>query len=93
MSKSLAVLFAAGFACAGAFTPAQAQQRHGGSHGGHAYHGGGRGHYAGGYHRHYGYGRSYGGGYYGRPYYGGGYSAGPPCIPVLGIVSGNFCNY
>ena len=48
-------------------------------HGG-GYHGGRHGHYAGGYHRHYGY---YHGGY---GYYG------PPCVPILGLVSGNFCN-
>ena len=41
----------------------------------------------------------YGPGYYGRPYYGYyrgpyyGYYAGPPCIPALGVVTGNFCNY
>ena len=47
-----------------------------------------RGHY----HRY-----GYGGGYYGGGYYGGGYYDAPvyaaPCVPVLGFVSGDFCNY
>jgi hypothetical protein len=56
----------------------------GGWHGGH----GGGGHWHGGGY----YGGGGGGGYYGGGYYGGGYY-GSPCLPVLGIVSGNFCGY
>jgi hypothetical protein len=87
MSKPFsALLLVAGIACAaGAATPATAYPYH---HGWHRHYGGWHGYY-----RHYGY-----RGYYGRPYYGYGgpyygYYAGPPCIPVLGVVTGNFCNY
>lgn len=99
LSKRVAVaLLTGGLACAGpALTPAVAAIHHGGGGHGGGFHGGGmhrgggwHGHYAGGYRRHYG----YGGGYYGGGYYGGGYGYyGPPCVPVLGIVTGNFCGY
>lgn len=86
-------LLIGGLAFAGpAVTPVSAAVHHGGGghHGGGMHNGGGwRGHYAGGYyHRHYGYG--YGGGYYGGYGY---YGPGPGCVPVLGLVTGNFCGY
>jgi hypothetical protein len=99
LSQRVAVALLTGaLTCAGpALTPAAAAMHHGGGGHGGGFHGGGfhgggmhrgggwGGHYAGGYHRHYG----YGGGYYG----GYGYYGGPGCLPVLGIVTGNFCNY
>ncbi len=69
--------------CGPALTPASAFIRHGGGHGGRGG-GGWHGHYAGRYH-HYG----YHGGYYG----GYGYYGYPGCIPVLGLVSGDYCGY
>jgi hypothetical protein len=97
MVASLTSRIAVGvFACGLAFgslaiAPASADYRHGG-HGGHGgYHGGGHGHYAGGYH-HYGYG--YRSPVYGGPVYGGPVYYGPSgCIPVIGLLSGNYCNY
>ena len=81
VTKRIAVAFLSAAVVLGGMsvTPALAGYHHGGG-----YHGGGHrgygGHYARGYRRHYGY---YHGGY---GYYG------PPCVPIIGLVSGNFCN-
>jgi len=74
-----------------ALTPALAQVHHGSGH--YAHHGAPHHHYYGGGHRRYYGGNYYGGGYYGGGYYDGGGYYGPPCVPVLGLLSGNFCNY
>jgi hypothetical protein len=67
---------------------------HGGGGGMHAGGGGWHGGHGGGGHWHGGGYYGGGGGYYGGGggYYGGGYY-GAPCLPVLGIVSGNYCGY
>ena len=85
-SRAAVAVLTCGLAlCGPALAPASAEIRHGGGYGGHRG-GGWHGHYAGRY-RHYGYHGGYYGGYYGGyGYYGG-------CIPVLGLVSGNFCGY
>ena len=89
--RIVAALFVLGLAA-----PAWADTHHNGNHNGPGVHrnGNARGHYAGSGYRHgyYGGGPYYGGPYYGGPYYGGGGYA-PGCLPVLGLVSGNFCGY
>ncbi len=85
LTKRIAVALVSGGVALGAMAvePASAQYHHG-YHGGY-HHGGYYGHRH--YYRGYGYGYGYGPGYYGGPYYG------TPCVPVLGILSGNFCGY
>jgi len=102
LSSRIAVaVFTCGLAFGGAaITPASAVVLHGGGHGGAhmgGFHGGGMRH-GGGWHGHYarGYGGNYGyaygsGGYYGDGGYG--YYGGRPCLPVLGLVTGNYCNF
>jgi hypothetical protein len=100
--KHIAVAVLAGGMALGGVADASAAPRHGGGggHGGGGFHGGGGGFHGGGggFHRGGGYARGYGhryyggGGYYGGPYYGGPYYGGP-CVPVLGILSGNYCGY
>jgi len=98
VAKGIAVTLLSGAMAFGglAIAPAAAAMHRSGGHGG-SYHGGGRyrgggRYYAGGYHRRYGYGGGYGyGGYgYGGPYYYGGYGY-PGCVPILGLVTGNYC--
>jgi hypothetical protein len=93
-TKRIAVaLFASGLALVGpTLNSASAQQhRSGGAH----YRSGGHAYYRGGGHRWHG-GGYYGGGYYGPGYYGPGpgyyYGPAPGCVPLLGLVSGDFCN-